>query len=144
MPTQTVYTVEDYYDGPRAGIADYNGHPHFYRSLYLDSPDWNADEDRFELSPVSPDVVAAATEAAEIFDRWNRTQPQRAGVLISEIEFGALPEDRNRRAQLHSFLASRYAEAVQASRIVVHGEFLPCTDSASGWRVRWTTTSVNG
>jgi hypothetical protein len=124
LPTQTVYTVEDYYDGPRSGVVDYNGHPHFYRSIYLDSPDWTADEDRFELSPVSPDVVAAATEAAEISDRRNRTHPQRAGGPISGIEFGALPEDRNRRARPHSFLASRYAEAVQARRIIDQGEFL--------------------
>ncbi len=27
---EQVFTVLDYYDGPRSGIANYNGAPHFY------------------------------------------------------------------------------------------------------------------
>ncbi len=46
-----VYTVTDYYDGPRGGVAEFNGVPHVYRSLFLDSEDeWDAE--RFELSPL--------------------------------------------------------------------------------------------
>jgi hypothetical protein len=49
---EAVHSVDEYYDGPRTGIADYHGRPHVYRSVYLDHVEWNADEDRFELAPV--------------------------------------------------------------------------------------------
>ena len=49
---EPVESVDDYYDGPRAGIANFRGQPHAYRSLYLDSSEWNPDEDRFELTPL--------------------------------------------------------------------------------------------
>lgn len=141
LPLQTVYTVEDYYDGPRTGVADYNGQPHYYRSIYLDSPNWNPDEDRFELSPVSPEVVSAAVEKAEIFIRWHRTQPQNTAGVVSEDDWGALPEDRDRRDVLQAFLEARYAEAAQASRIVVHGKFLP-NGHPPRLRVQWTPTEA--
>jgi hypothetical protein len=32
-----VYTVNDYYDGPRPGIADYQGRPHAYESQFNES-----------------------------------------------------------------------------------------------------------
>lgn len=57
---ETVYVVEDWYDGPRSGYADYRQNPHFYRSLFLDienSDDYNHDEERFELTPVSAQVL---------------------------------------------------------------------------------------
>lgn len=50
---ERVYTVHDYWDGPRSGFADFGGVPHAYRSLWLDDLDeW--DPDRFELSPIAP------------------------------------------------------------------------------------------
>ena len=50
---EPVHTVDEYYDGPRIGTADYGGRVHAYRSLYLDSATWDADEDRFELTLLS-------------------------------------------------------------------------------------------
>jgi hypothetical protein len=34
---EKVYTVTDFYDGPRLGVADYNGQPHLYESRWDDS-----------------------------------------------------------------------------------------------------------
>jgi hypothetical protein len=31
---ECVFTVTDYYDGPRKGIANYNGRPHFYECVF--------------------------------------------------------------------------------------------------------------
>ena len=53
---EPVHDVDDYYDGPRGGVADYRGRPHRFRSLYLDSEIWNSDEDRFELTPLEDGV----------------------------------------------------------------------------------------
>ena len=134
---QTVYTVEDYYDGPRSGIADFDGRPHFYRSVYLDTPQWNPDEDRFELSPVTPEVLAAACESSAIFKRWDKVHRETPGFTYAEDEFGALPEERTRYRELEQFLESSYAAAAQARRVLVHGEFRVCESSPSRLEVRW-------
>jgi hypothetical protein len=61
---EPVHTVEDYYDGPRAGTADFEGQPHAYRSLHLDTGGFKDNEDRFELrlltdgQPTGPPFLA--------------------------------------------------------------------------------------
>ena len=50
-----VHTVADWYDGPRAGSADYEGKAYWYRSVYLDSNIWDPNENRFELNPLTVD-----------------------------------------------------------------------------------------
>ena len=51
---ETVHMVDEYYDGPRTGIADFHGVRHAFRSLAWETSTWDADEDRFELTPVPP------------------------------------------------------------------------------------------
>src|SRR5687768_8510315 len=36
---ERVYTVTDYWDGPREGIADFQDVPHLYRSIFLKEDD---------------------------------------------------------------------------------------------------------
>jgi hypothetical protein len=126
----TVHTVDDWYDGPRGGVADFGGSPHYYRSVYLDSPKWNPDEDRFELTPLPPSAFAAALELQAIWERWR--QAHKAGAAPDDPEDErVLPADRDRRGGLEQVLAA--GRAANASRLVLlHGEFeLGCK------RVRW-------
>ena len=47
---EKVYTVTDYYDGPRRGVADFVAIPHAYELLFDDSEDeWEA---HFSFGPV--------------------------------------------------------------------------------------------
>lgn len=137
---QTVHTMEDYYDGPRSGVAEFDGQPHYYRSLYLDTPQWNPDEDRFELSPVTPEVLTAACEAAAIFKRWDTMRQATPDFAYTDEDFGALPEERARNRELKQFLESSYAGAAQERRVLVHGEFRVCENSPSRLQVRWRLT----
>ena len=66
---EPVESVDDYYDGPRAGIANFRGQPHAYRSLYLDSSEWNPDEDRFELTPLKSGCLTRCRSPAEFLTR---------------------------------------------------------------------------
>jgi hypothetical protein len=96
-----VYTMTDYYDGPREGVADFRGAPHVYRSIYLDTPDWDPDEDRFQLSPISVDVLALALEDWAIWQRFDAAR--RAGGLAEpadEDSWGFLPDDAARHAEI--------------------------------------------
>ena len=68
---ETVIAVHDYYDGPRIGVANFDGLPHRFRSFgWLANGEWgegsfNSDDDRYFLAPVDsplnhPEFVAPA------------------------------------------------------------------------------------
>lgn len=120
-PFERVHTVTDYYDGPRLGVADFDGVPHVYRSLFLDAEDeW---DDRFELSPLTADAFAVALEDWAIWRRFERAH--HSGEVRwsgDEREWGALPEDRARHDQLRPAL-DRALTVDPARRFVARGEF---------------------
>lgn len=132
---QTVYTMDDYYDGPRSGVANFDGRPHYYRSIYLDTPEYSSDEDRFELSPVTTEVLTAACEVAAIFERWDIVRRETPNFTYTDEEFGALPAERNRFHDLKQFLTANYT--THEKKVLVHGEFRNCASSSSGLQVRW-------
>ena len=65
---ETVYALWSYCDGPREGVADYQGHPHVFVS------EWNeqADDygDAFLLKPISDETFRLVMEDWCIFRRW--------------------------------------------------------------------------
>ena len=133
-PPDRVYTTDDWYDGPRAGAADYRGAPHYYRSLYLDTPKWDPKEDRFELTALSTEALEWAVEADRLFSRWDAAR--RAGTLPPEATEEALrpdtplvfPEDRDRYVDLQQKLTA-YLAAARTRAFVVRGEFVVGSDS---------------
>jgi hypothetical protein len=119
-PFERVYTVLDFWDGPRSGFADFDGAPHAYRSIWRDDlGDWDPGR-RFELSPISAEVLALALEDWAIWRRWE--EAFYAGDTTTETH-PALPVDQPR----HSELAPLIDLALQidpAQRRVAVGEFL--------------------
>jgi hypothetical protein len=68
MRYEPVYAVWDYYDGVRTGIADFDGTPHYFASIF----DEDADEysDAFWLYPVGPEFMQHAMRYSAIFRAW--------------------------------------------------------------------------
>lgn len=131
---EAVLTVEEWYDGPRTGAANYRGRPHFYRSLYLDTPEWDPDEDRFELTPVSPEALAWSLEDYRLWERWN--EARAAGQLPDDgdddpDDLRVLPGDRDRHCELRA-LVEGYLARERPRAFVVRGEF-----ELGARRVRW-------
>jgi uncharacterized RDD family membrane protein YckC len=89
-------------DGPRAGIANFDGRPHFFEC------EWNESADRyastFRLSPVTPEVLALALEDAEICERWWMAFQEGRTTLETRP---ALPEDHPRHVELENLLRDR-------------------------------------
>lgn len=70
LPIEKVYVECDWYDGPRAGIADVNGIPHrFVSNFDHDADDWS---DTFTLFPIDPNTLASEQEQWNLFVAWNR------------------------------------------------------------------------
>ncbi len=102
MTFERVYTMTDYYDGPRAGIASFAGTPHAYACPF---EHWLPGlGDLYELRPVDPTTFRLALEDWEIWLRW---EAARAAGEIPLEPHGVLPEDRARADELDGVLASR-------------------------------------
>ncbi len=101
MTPQRVHTVVDFWDGPRGGVADHDGRPHVYRSLFHDlrlQPGAEEhDEDLFLLRPIDDPTFALMLEDWGIWERW--LQAFRAGSAPPDSH-PALPADRARHDEL--------------------------------------------
>jgi hypothetical protein len=65
---EKVFTVTDYYDGPRQGVANFKGEPHFYDCIFDETR--NDYSNLYQLTPVSPQVFDLAMEDWAIWERW--------------------------------------------------------------------------
>jgi hypothetical protein len=80
--------VWDLYDGVRTGIADLNGAPHYFASLFDESADEYSDN--FKLYPVGAEFMLRATRNWDIYRAWEckfhngeadlRTHPGHRGI----------------------------------------------------------------
>jgi hypothetical protein len=68
MAFERVYTVWDYWDGPRSGIAEYRGQAHHFRC------EWNEIEDdyaeTFVLAPIGQEMLTLAMDQLAIWRDW--------------------------------------------------------------------------
>lgn len=99
---EKVFTVTDYYDGPRQGIAEYGGSPHFYDCLFSDEKqDFTC---LYRLTPVSLEAFRLALEDWAIWKRWEHAF---ASGRTSLETHPALPEDAARHAAIGLILADQ-------------------------------------
>ncbi|MBL8900336.1 MAG: hypothetical protein JNM84_22075 [Planctomycetes bacterium] len=103
---EIVHTVTDYYDGPRAGIAELEGGPHFYQAVWAvdgdDDDDPNAGT--YLLTPIDRETLALALEDGEIWARWVEAFERGEAEIASHP---ALPADRERHDELQKLLGDR-------------------------------------
>ena len=114
---ERVYTVNDWYDGPRTGFATYRGLPARYLSRWDNaSGGWAP---FYELEIVTAEVIALACEDWMIWRRWQ--QAYHAGS-VSEDSWPALPDERGRSAELRQVLEPLLANP-PVDPIYASGEF---------------------
>ena len=125
---ERVYTIDEWRAGPRAGVANFAGAPHFYRSVDPRSEAWSPDEDRFELTPLSAELLGMMLEASALFRRWHpgprisgQDAPADSGAAEERARYVALER------QIADGLAKRHPIAI------MRGQFDFDPD-----RVRWT------
>jgi hypothetical protein len=145
---ETVHTMTDHYDGPREGIADFCGVPHFYESTYADVADKpGVAIDVFRLSPVTQEVFELALEKWAIWLRWETAFHR--GELTPDDAHPALLVDRHRHEELKRLLTGKLAVADDCC-VLAHAEFRVRNDpdhSGLGFKpleVAWTPLSSVG
>lgn len=102
MAWDRVHTINDYYDGPRLGIADLDGIPHIYEAEF----DHSTDEygDTYWLAPVDDDLLTLVLENEEIWLRWDAAFKRGD---VPHATHPALPEDRERHEALKLAIGDR-------------------------------------
>jgi hypothetical protein len=99
---ERVHTVWDYWDGPREGIADFQGKPHIYKCQFSETEDEYTD--LFWLMAIDEEVLGLAKEQHAIFLRW-RAEFDRGNA--SAESHPALPADRVRHSESRTILADK-------------------------------------
>lgn len=126
---ERVYTMTDYYDGPRGGIANFHGTPHAYASLFEE----DGYADVFELRPVDDETLRLALEDWEIWLRWD--DAHNAGIVNLDTH-PALPADRTRHDEIEPILVARLA-ALPGPVIRAQGVFRPTAGHETAGGGRW-------
>lgn len=126
-----VHTIHDWYDGPRSGAAEYADANYWYRSVYLDTEEWEPDEDRFELTLMTSEALGWELERASIFERWDTAR--RKGLIEWERgnneSFGAFPDEIPRYREVNKSMDEFLKRATPS--YLVRGVF------PESRRVRW-------
>ena len=96
---ERVFTVTEYYDGPRKGIANYQGNPHLYECVFDEARgDYS---EVYRLTSLDSGTFQLAMEDWEIWRRWEFAYHD------GKIDFNthpALPHEANRHSELKLIL----------------------------------------
>jgi hypothetical protein len=133
-----VFTVWDYYDGPRTGIAEHDGRPHYY-ARELDDDDEHAET--FILRPIDDETLDLALRHWNIWCGWQLAFHRGEKDHSSHP---ATPGQNSAYAQLESRLEEKIAESAgepiraSASFRVVPGQESLSRGMLRNLEVEWT------
>jgi hypothetical protein len=129
-----VFTVADYHDGPRSGIANYRGQPYFYKCVFDEAKDEYSE--LFLLTPLDPQTFQLAMEDWGIWRRWKYSfHAETANVSTHP----ALPREAARHAELKRILDDSLESDTWKAFTVV-GRFEPAAEPSlpdGVWQVKW-------
>lgn len=130
MAFERVFTVDDYYDGARSGIASYQGQPHHYLCEWDESRgDYS---DTFRLTPIDEETFSLAMEQWSIWEHWEAAF--RRGE-VAQSTHPALPGSNPRYAELQRSIEARLASR-PAIRERKYGTFR--SSAKAGEEVEWS------
>ena len=125
---EIVYTITDWYDGARGGVADFNGKPHYYECQFDDATDYYSAI--YFLQPLDRETFLLALEDWQIWLRWDAAFKQRQATIETHP---ALPADRERHNELSRLLTDRLV--IGAGHIKATGDFKHGEPTLVKWTV---------
>ncbi|WP_051710483.1 hypothetical protein [Andreprevotia chitinilytica] len=133
MTWDRVLTINDYYDGPRLGVAEVHGVPHIYELVF----DHSADEysDSYLVSPIDEALLALVLEDWGIWLRWHAVHKRNEAPIETHP---ALPVDRARYEAIKLAIGDRlHADANVAKRLNAEFRNLRAGGDWTGAEVQW-------
>ena len=110
-PLENVYVEGEWWDGPRAGIADVDGRPHRFKALFDEDDD--GDLKPFLVWPIHEDELQLEIEQWRIFVEWNRRYEARLARTDSHPANGGISR---RWDELQALLRTRSTEVPPEAR----------------------------
>lgn len=101
----------EWYDGPRAGLADIDGKPHYFQNHDYD----HHDEDEYQVWPASEAAAVLERERWAIFAQWNERREAGEAGLESHPGHGGVDA---RHDELELLLAPHRLAPDDARRLV--------------------------
>jgi hypothetical protein len=131
---EPVYTVNEFWDGPRRGIASYGGQPHAYSCEWDErADDWGT---VYFLSAITDEQLRLATEDWDIWRRWASAHQSQS--LTPDDKHPALARDWPRHEELEPLVNE--VLAVDKSRAIrAIPEFRGTLEPRHDLEVRWRT-----
>ena len=137
MAWERVYTINDWWDRARLGVADVRGVPHIYQSPFDPSLD---DYSSFYLvSPIGPELLKLVlAEDWEIWKRWSNAFDSQA---TSRETHPALPEDRARHEQIKRQINGQLViDAANSQKL--NARFQRIAPGWDGLEVEWSDKEI--
>jgi len=135
LEKETVHTVNDYWDGPRVGVADFQGQPHYFECVFDEALDeWSSS---FWLHSLEPETFNLVMENWRLWERWRDAFNEGRA---DDDSHPCLPEDRA-KYQVNSVVLKERLRIDLASDIRAKGQFErvgPHDRSTNRWQ--WTVT----
>lgn len=118
---EPVHTIIDWYDGPRRGVANFEGNPHYYECQWYVGieTDVEALPGEYLLTPLDAETYHLALEDWAIWERWEAAF--EAGIT-TQATHPVLPEDRARHDEIDQILLPKLVTNPH-SRRRAKGEF---------------------
>ena len=132
MAWERVYTINNFWDRPRLGVADLSGRPHIYESPFNQAKDDY--EDFYVVSPIEAELLALVLEDWEIWIRWCEAIDR--GETSKETH-PALPQDRARHNELKALIDTRLKPDPTNSQ-KLKAEFRNVRLGWNGLEVQWS------
>ena len=140
---ERVFTVTEFYDGPRKGIAHFLGVPHLYECLFDETK--GKFSDHFLLTPVNTETFQLAMEDWGIWQRWELAFKTGKADMSTHP---ALPQEAARHAELKRIL-DRALLTIPEKALTKIGHFEPLAGQhlpigvLRSLQVKWTEPPKN-
>ena len=131
---EPVYTITDWYDGPRRGVANFEGYPHYYECQWYAGIDagFDALPGDYLLTPLEAETYQLAVEDWAIWERW---EAAFTAGRTTQATHPTLPEDQARHNEIEQVLLAKLVTNPHCCRRAT-GEFYYIGGKSF---VEWTT-----
>jgi len=138
MAWERVYTINEWWDGARLGVADVYGIPHVYVSPF--DPSIDDYSDFYLVSPISSGLLELVLEDWEIWKRWSSAFDHRATSIETHP---ALQEDRSRYEELKGQIdGGLVIDSLNSQKL--NAEFRRIAPGWDGLEVEWRLPPSSG
>lgn len=131
MGWERIYTIEQYWDGPILGVANFEGRPHVFECLFDDKRDeWS---ERYALSPIDEELLGLILEKQKIWRRWQKAFQEKQTPISTHP---ALPPDKEQHAAILEKTGNRLTGRTEKS-VIMRARFQRIEPSIETGEVEW-------